>query len=41
MAEATTCLRRMSGSWLQDENGEVEDVIFFVSPRYLRELAEE
>ncbi len=29
-----------SGSVLKDEDGEVEDVVFFVSPRYLRELSE-
>lgn len=30
----------MSGSFLLDEDGEVEDVVFFASPRYLRELTE-
>jgi hypothetical protein len=31
----------MSGSVLKHEDGDVEEVIFFVSPRYMRELAEE
>ena len=30
-----------SGSFLRDEDGDVEDVVFFVSPRYMRELTEE
>jgi hypothetical protein len=30
----------ISGAVLKDENGDVEEIIFFVSPSYLRERAE-
>jgi hypothetical protein len=27
-----------SGEWTLDEDGEVEDIVFFMSPRYVRSL---